>query len=109
MLGKLVAATLIALTSLSTASAAFAAPPQRNQVREARQETRIVNGVLTGRLTVGETAVLAAEQHRIDVMQRRARANDGRIGPVERARLENAQDRASRHIFVLKHNNRRAR
>jgi hypothetical protein len=108
MFAKILTATLIGLTSLSAASAAFAAPPQRNQVREARQETRIVRGVVNGDLTALETAVLVSEQRHIDRMQRRARADDGRVGPVERARIENAQDRASGHIYTLKHN-RRAR
>lgn len=109
MIAKLLIASLVGLSSLSAASAASAAPPMRNQVREVRQETRIAKGVATGQLTVGETAVLLAEQHHIDRMQRRMRKDDGHIGPAERARLERAQDRASRDIRALAHNGRRSR
>jgi hypothetical protein len=86
----------------------MAAPPVRNQVREVRQEARIGRGLANGSLTAGEALVLGAEQARIDRMQRRARADDGHIGPAERARIERAQDHASHDIYALKHN-RRAR
>lgn len=104
-LAKIVVSSLLGITSL--AAVAHAAPPARDQVREGRQEARIGEGLASGELTVGEAVHLQREQARIDRLQRRARV-DGHVGPVERARIEAAQDRASHDIYVTKHN-RRAR
>jgi len=106
MIAKLVIASLIGVCSFSAVDTANAAPPPRNQVREVRQEARIASGVASGQLTVGETIRLAGQQAHIDRMQRRARQDDGRVGPVERARIERAQDRASHDIYRMKHNGR---
>lgn len=105
MFGQLVIASLIGLSSLTAASVAEAAPP-RDLVREQHQDARIGEGIASGELTRGEAARLHREQVRIDRMQRRARA-DGHVGPVERARIERAQDRASHHIAAAKHNGRK--
>ncbi|MFO0747825.1 MAG: hypothetical protein U1F43_19485 [Myxococcota bacterium] len=103
MFAKLVIASLIGLSSLSLASVAEAAPPARTQVRQAHQQARIADGVAHGSLSAREAAHLEREQAHIDRMQHRMRADDGRIGPRERARLERAQNRSSRHIARLKH------
>jgi hypothetical protein len=92
-----------ALAALSTAASAGTVRQER---REARQEARIAHGLRSGALTRGEAARLMRGQARIDRMQLRARANDGVIGPRERARIERAQDRQSRAIWRLEHNRR---
>lgn len=99
---------VIALLALALAATAASAGTVRQECREARQHARIAQGVRSGQLTRAETARLLAGQARIDRMQIRARAGDGRIGPRERARIERAQDRQSRVIRRLKHNGRGA-
>lgn len=73
--------------------------------REHRQHARIRHGVRSGELTRGEAMRLRAGQVHVRRMELRAKA-DGRVGSRERARLERAQDRQSRHIYRLKHNQR---
>lgn len=97
------ATAVIIAAVLGTTTVASATPPRARQVN---QSTRITRGVVNGRLTVAETAVLAVEQHRIANTRRRYLANDGRLGPAERARLNRMQNRSSRHIWTLKHNRR---
>lgn len=106
MIAKLVIASFIGISSFAAVDTANAAPPSRDQVREVRQDARILGGVASGELTLRETARLAHQQAHIDAMQRRVRHDDGRVGPVERARLERAQDRASQDIYRMKHNGR---
>ena len=73
--------------------------------RQIRQNERIGQGVNSNELTLRETDVLMHEQHRIQSSKRRA-LSDGVLTPKERARLEIQQDRASRSIYRLKHNDR---
>jgi hypothetical protein len=101
---SLVTATLVALAL--TAATVASAGTVRQERREARQNARIAQGVRSGQLTRHETARLLAGQAHVDRLEARARANDGRIGPRERARIERAQDRQSRVIHRLKHNRR---
>ncbi len=71
--------------------------------RQERQENRIVNGIRSGELTRRETRELLQEQYRIERFKSRA-WSDGRLTPNERKRLTRRLDRASRHIYELKHN-----
>jgi polyhydroxyalkanoate synthesis regulator phasin len=71
--------------------------------RQKHQEKRIDQGVKSGELTKGETLKLEAEQAKIRRKKRRFKRNDGEIGPKERAKLEQEQDKASKHIYKEKH------
>ncbi|HTR97002.1 MAG TPA: hypothetical protein VMH61_03790 [Candidatus Acidoferrales bacterium] len=93
----------IAMTTVSIASAQDSTP--RIDRREVRQHERIHQGVRSGELTPGEAARLRAGQRHINRMERRAKAN-GVVTPRERARITRAQDRQSRKIYRLKHNDR---
>jgi hypothetical protein len=75
----------------------------RHHQREVRQEARIVHGVASGRLTPWETRALGRDQARISHMEARM-SSDGWLNPRKRMRLEREQNRASRHIWRLKHN-----
>lgn len=75
--------------------------------RQANQAHRIEQGRRTGQLTVGEYRRLKMQQHRIAVLERRAKA-DGRVTPAERRRMQMALHRASERIARLRHNERKA-
>ncbi|MCC6350381.1 MAG: hypothetical protein IT347_12410 [Candidatus Eisenbacteria bacterium] len=85
------------------ASAGTATP--RVDRREARQTARIHQGVRSGELTRGEARSLRAGQRHVHRIERRAKA-DGNVSARERAHLNRAQNRQSRHIHRLKHNGR---
>lgn len=71
--------------------------------RQMRQENRIYQGIRSGELTRHETHLLMREQFRIERFRSRA-WSDGRFTPRERRMLERRLNRASRHIYELKHN-----
>ena len=71
--------------------------------RQIRQQTRIHQGIVSGSLTVGEAFALEREQARISRFKRCA-WGDGVLTRPERLRLTNMQNRASRHIYRMKHN-----
>jgi len=93
----------LGITGLALTLTAAAAHAGQVAHREARQRARIHQGVATGQLTPHETKYLHHEQHHIETVREHALA-DGRLGPKERARLDVAQDHASRDIYRLKHN-----
>jgi hypothetical protein len=86
------------------ASAAIAGTSRIDR-REARQRERILDGRSSGRLARGERARLNAGQRHIYRMERRA-GRDGEFTGRERMRIERAQDRQSRRIWRLEHNDR---
>jgi hypothetical protein len=71
---------------------------------EHREQERINQGIRSGQLTRSEARRLEAEQARIRVDERFARAN-GNISPKERARLDKELAHASRDIYRQKHDN----
>jgi hypothetical protein len=87
--------------SLGITSAAFG---QRRYIdrREHREQVRIREGIRSGELTRREAGRLEAQQARIRVDERFARA-DGHVSYRERARLDRELDRASRSIYRQKH------
>jgi hypothetical protein len=95
---------------LLSAASALAGEPQTPVVdqRQENQQRRIGQGVASGELTPGETILLEKEQAGIRRAERRAKA-DGDVTPKERARLKKRQSKASRDIYRLKHNERKAR
>ena len=72
--------------------------------RQERQHARLIQGRRSGELTRREFRKLKKQQRKIGRMERRF-WHDGFLSGKERRRLERAQDRASRHIARLKHNN----
>ena len=77
------------------------------QKRMENQEGRIDQGVKSGALTHRETGRLEAEQARIKQNEERMKA-DGKLTAGERERLTRQQNKASKDIYRLKHNNRKA-
>ena len=103
--GILAAACMMMIIPTASASSSTAAVSQAPPAaRKARQNVRIRRGVKNGSINRVERRVLRAEQRKINRTARRYKANDGKIGPVERARLNRMQNRASRHIYRAKHN-----
>lgn len=88
--------------TLLLAGSASAGPIQDRMLR---QDARIDQGAASGALTPGETQRLDSEQNVIARTRDRALA-DGRIGPREARQINWEQDRASRNIYRLKHNER---
>lgn len=72
--------------------------------RQVRQRARIRQGVRTGELTPGEAAKLRGEQRKIKADKQAAKA-DGKVTPAERKQLQKEQNKSSRDIYRLKHNN----
>jgi hypothetical protein len=71
---------------------------------EHREQVRINRGIRSGQLTRPEARRLEAQQARIRVNERFARA-DGRVTPHERVRLNRELRHASRSIHHQKHDN----
>lgn len=70
--------------------------------REVKQEQRIEQGSASGALTDKEAAHLNKGQTHVDNMQTKAAA-DGTVTKRERARIQHAQNKQSRHIKRQKH------
>jgi hypothetical protein len=85
------------------ATPALAAGKSINKV-EHREQQRISQGIRSGELTRAEARRLEAQQARIRVNERFARA-DGKVTPQERERLNRELHRASHDIYRQKHDN----
>lgn len=98
--------TLIALSLLAAGSAFSQTSPSTNtpriDQREAKQEQRINQGTASGSLTEKEAARLNKGQAHVDGMQDKAAA-DGKVTKRERAHIQHAQNKQSRHIKRQKH------
>lgn len=70
--------------------------------RQANQEKRIDQGIASGQLNEREANRLNKQQEHINKIEDKAKA-DGVVTKGERARIDHAQDRASRHIAREKH------
>ncbi len=101
------------LVVLAIMLAASLAPAQqqdntpRVDKREARQQKRIDQGVKSGQLTTKEANKLEKEQARVKKNEAKAKA-DGKVTPRERKKLTREQNKASRDIYRLKHNQKKA-
>lgn len=105
-IAMLTVGALLATTSIASADYWNSSSTRQIDTREANQEKRIQQGVRSGQLTRSEYYKLEAEQARIHQMERQAKA-DGYISPAERARINAAQNAASRHIYQEKHDGER--
>lgn len=99
------AAAIVTTAALISVVGAGSALAGRIDNRQNNQRARIAHGIHSGALTWSEARLLRKEQGRIHRVERRAWA-DGHLNRRERLRLERLQDRASRHIYRLKHNRR---
>jgi hypothetical protein len=95
----------------ATAFAQDPVPPQQPgtktpvvRERQKNQRARIRQGVKSGELTRGEANKLRQEQKTIQAEKKMAKA-DGKVTPAERAQLRKDQNKASRDIYRMKHNN----
>ncbi len=93
----------IAIASIGAFAQAASAPQMpRVEKREAKQDTRIQNGVASGQLTPKETYRLEKEQAAINKAETKAEA-DGKVTKHERKRLAKMQNKASKDIYKQKH------
>jgi len=74
--------------------------------RQGNQGDRISQGIATKKLTKGEVKRLHKEQVKIRAMKKAAWSN-GRLSAKEQARINRAQNKASKNIYAAKHNNRK--
>lgn len=70
--------------------------------RQANQEKRSDQGIASGQLNEREANRLNKQQEHIHKMEDKVKS-DGTVTKRERARVDHAQDRASRHIAREKH------
>ena len=78
--------------------------PVINQ-RQHNQRGRIRQGVKSGELTKGEAAKLHSDQKAIRTEKQMAK-EDGKVTPKERAKIRHDQNKESRKIYRLKHNDK---
>jgi uncharacterized membrane protein YebE (DUF533 family) len=104
---RMIAASLALAASTLIAAPAFAYEGTGIAREFSAQQTRIEQGVRSGRLTYREAAILRGEQDRIAGMIARAR-RDGFIDRHERSEIERAQASASQHIYAEKHDRQAA-
>lgn len=102
-INRIVLGVALAAVTISTAGSAFANDIER---RDAAQDARIQAGIRDGSLNRREAGALIQERRDIERLERRARA-DGVVTARERAEIRNAQDKASRDIYNLRHNSER--
>ena len=95
---KLVVAACFALPLVAFAQTTT---PRVDQ-RQINQEARIEQGVQSGSLTQREANRLEAGQQHVQNVEDRAKA-DGVVTRKERARMHQAQEVQSRHIYRQKH------
>ncbi len=99
---KMVIMMTATVFALVTVDAALAGRVKKRQIN---QQKRIHQGLHSGELTKRETVRLQKEQRHIHRTKKRA-WRDGELTSKERIRLEKKQDRASRHVYRAKHNDR---
>jgi opacity protein-like surface antigen len=76
--------------------------------RQANQEQRIDQGVASGQLNEREANRLNKQQEHINKIEEKAKS-DGVVTKREKARIDHAQNRASRNIVREKHDRQGAR
>jgi hypothetical protein len=92
----------LTLTAIATIAVAIPAEARINQ-RQDRQQSRIANGINNGNLTAREAAALEQQQASIACYEARSRADGPGLTTIERARIENRQDKASHSIRRQRH------
>jgi hypothetical protein len=101
---KLPKLTLAGVAAGLLSTAAWAqTTAEMDQQRDVNQQERIEQGLQSGELSTREAGHLERDEQHVDRME----ANDlrgGKITPAEQARLNAAQNNASRQIYADKHN-----
>ena len=92
---------IIAFLALLSVSAISATAQNDRGLQDERQ--RIHHGVQSGQLTHREAGRLNAQKEQLRNEAIRYKANDGRIGPRERADLRKDNRRLNRNICIQKH------
>lgn len=92
------ALAVLALSATLAPALAAASPAVHVNARQERQSARIERGADSGALTRAETRRLERSASGIAALEARMRADDGVLGPRERARLDTALDAQSRAI-----------
>lgn len=95
-------AILIILVVSFTVVSAQTLTPKINRTQK-NQQLRIHQGVKSGELTRRETRKLENQQKAIKHDKRIAKA-DGVVTPGERKQIRHEQNRASKNIYIKKHN-----
>lgn len=94
---------LLTLGFIAFSSFAFAQTATPGVTKSQIQQTkRIKQGLRSGELTRVEAKKLTQQQARIHVAKKQAK-RDGFVSPREKARLNHMQNKASRKIYVQKH------
>ena len=101
-----IAIFLLALAAATTVPAVAGTRDPVVNHRQHHQAARIHQGVASGALTGAEARRLAAEQRAIRAEERRYQS-DGVLTRAERADLRHDLNRASRHIWLEKHDGQR--
>lgn len=70
--------------------------------RQMNQQARIAQGMQSGQLTPEEARALEQQQAKIQ-QDKKAAKSDGVVTPEERARIHREQKRASKTIYLEKH------
>ena len=96
---------LAAAVATALALPAFAQSVATEVQRNVNQQQRIEQGLQSGSLTTKEAAKLEKGEARIDRMEANA-LKDGKLGPNEKARIQEAQNKESAEIAKLKGNDR---
>jgi hypothetical protein len=99
MTHRLILSALLAMAS----AGAFAQTAASTVQRDVNQEKRIERGLQNGSLTTREAALLERDQAQVNRVQSQA-LKDGKLTDAERARLNAAQNKASRDIAAAEHN-----
>ncbi len=101
-----VTALILSFAGVSYGAGAMKTPLVKR--RQVHQQKRIIQGVKSGQLTLREFYKLEKEQRKIQKEKKRF-ASDGVITRKERAKLHRDLNRASKHIFIQKHDRQRRR
>jgi hypothetical protein len=99
---------LCTLLLVGTASVLAQTSTPRVTKRQVKQHARIEQGVKSGELTPGETKALKRQQGKIALDKAKAKS-DGVVTQKERAKLTREQNRASKTVYRLKHNQNTAK
>ena len=94
---------IFAVLAAAVLGAAPASQAASVNAREREQQARLRQGLRSGALTGREYVRLEAQEAHIRAEERRYRANDGHLGPRERADLQRDLNRESRRIAQQKH------
>jgi hypothetical protein len=99
----------LGLTVIASAQTPTPTPGKRTPVatkRQGNQQKRIGRGAASGELKAGEVRKLEKEQKEIQQQKQEARA-DGTVTGAERKEIHKEQEKASRHVYRAKHNNKK--